>query len=87
MRAEIEKVRATLHSFGVALSDLAGKLDEIEALPGKLTHLDAEYEGKKKRLAQIDQLIAEKEAQLSELAIKTNDALAIVRGAFPKKVA
>jgi hypothetical protein len=87
MRAELEKARATLHSFGVALSDLAGKLDEIEALPGKITHLDAEYEGRKTRLTQIDQLIVEKEAKLSELVVKTNDATAILRDAFGKKVA
>jgi DNA repair exonuclease SbcCD ATPase subunit len=87
MRQEIDKVRTSLHQFGVALADLAQQLEEIEALPGKLTHLDAEYEGRKARLAQIDELIAQKEAQLSELAIKTNDALAIVRGAFGKKVA
>jgi hypothetical protein len=87
MRAEIEKARTALHSLGVALADLAGKLDEVEALPGKITHLDGEYEGRKSRLTQIDALIAEKESHLSGLAVKINDASAMLRGAFDKRVA
>jgi chromosome segregation ATPase len=87
MRAELDKFAAALHAVGVARADLAEKLDAVEALPGKLTHLDAEYEGRKKRLAQIDELIAQKEAQLTDLTVRLTDAQALARGAFGKKVA
>jgi chromosome segregation ATPase len=84
MRAEIEQARVAHHRFGTALADLSGKLEEIESLPGRLAQLDAEYEGKKKRLAEIDALIAQKEAQLSDLTVRYNDALAMMRGAMGK---
>jgi chromosome segregation ATPase len=84
MRAEIDHIRSALQRFSAALSDLAGKLDEVEQLPAKIEELKKEQGQQKLRLVQMKELAAAEEARLGELKANCDNALALMKSALGK---